>query len=54
MSEQPYPVLRSKADTKSETYEANRAGNLEALRENFPLELNLAPQEHQANGFAFQ
>ncbi|MBW2404050.1 MAG: acyl-CoA carboxylase subunit beta, partial [Deltaproteobacteria bacterium] len=33
MSEQRYPVLRSKADTKSETYRANRAGNLEALQE---------------------
>ena len=31
MSEQRYPVLRSKADTKSETYEANREGNLAAL-----------------------
>jgi len=33
MSEQRYPVLRSKADTKSETYRANRTGNLEALQE---------------------
>ena len=31
MSEQRYPVLRSKADTKSETYQANREGNLSAL-----------------------
>ena len=33
MSEQRYPVLRSKADTKSETYQANREGNLAALAE---------------------
>ncbi|HSN82056.1 MAG TPA: carboxyl transferase domain-containing protein [Polyangiales bacterium] len=31
--EQRYPVLRSKADTKSETYEANRRGNLAVLDE---------------------
>ena len=33
MSEQRYPVLRSKADTKSEAYQENRAGNLAALEE---------------------
>ncbi|MDH3656240.1 MAG: acyl-CoA carboxylase subunit beta, partial [Myxococcales bacterium] len=31
MNEQRYPVLRSKADTKSEAYQANREGNLSAL-----------------------
>jgi len=31
MSEQPYPVLRSKGDTKSEAFQANREGNLAAL-----------------------
>jgi acetyl-CoA carboxylase carboxyltransferase component len=31
MSEQRYPVLRSKADPKSETFQANRQGNLAAL-----------------------
>ena len=31
--EQRYPVMRSKVDPKSETFEANRAGNLDALAE---------------------
>ncbi len=33
MSEQRYPVLRSKADPRSETYRANREANLAALAE---------------------
>ena len=31
--EQRYPVMRSKVDTKAETFQANREGNLAALDE---------------------